>query len=392
MALTPKQQIFEMIKKSESPLILIPQNPEGDAIASALALFLVLKKLDKNPQVACSTALAEKFLFLPEQKSITHSVSNDCLYTLSLNVGENNITQLSYEQMGAFLNIYFSTKVNSIKEKSLSLEPVKFNYDLIIILGSPYLESLGRLYFENTDIFFKTPTINIDHHASNEYFGAVNLVDVVSSSTSEIISEILEALSGEPAGEKIATLILAGIISETNSFQSASVNPKTFSLAASLVAAGANQEEIIRNLYKTKPLAVLKLIGKIVSKMNYDANFSLAWVKLNKDDFEKNSASPRDIDLAIDELVNNSRDIDCLLTVYENENSAIGNIWLDKKYDAKKLIAELGGKKINQKIVFFSSGLLLNDFEKEALAKLRRFLKPFKKTPITPLEAPNMLS
>lgn len=379
MALTPKQQIFEMIKKSESPLILIPQNPEGDAIASALALFLVLKKIKKNPQVACSTALAEKFLFLPEQKSIIHNISNDCLYTLSLNVGENNITQLSYEQLGAFLNIYFSTKANSIKEKSLTLEPIKFSYDLIIILGSPDLESLGRLYFENTDIFFKTPTINIDHHASNEYFGAVNLVDVVSSSTSEIVAEILEALSGEPAGEKIATLILAGIISETNSFQSASVNPKTFTLAASLVAAEANQEEIIRHLYKTKPLAVLKLIGKIVSKMNYDSGYGLAWVKLNKEDFEKNEASPRDIDLAVDELVNNSRDIDCLLAIYENENSAIGNIWLDKKYDTKKLIGELDGKKINQKIVFSSPDLPPNDFEKEALAKLRHFLKPFKK-------------
>lgn len=379
MALTPKQQIFEMVKKSESLLILIPQNPEGDAIASALALFLVLKKLDKNPQVACSTALAEKFLFLPEQKSIIHNISNDCLYTLSLNVGENNITQLSYEQMGAFLNIYFSTKANSIKEKSLTLEPIKFSYDLIIILGSPDLESLGRLYFENTDIFFKTPTINIDHHASNEYFGAVNLVDVVSSSTSEIVAEILEALSGEPAGEKIATLILAGIISETNSFQSASVNPKTFTLAASLVAAEANQEEIIRHLYKTKPLAVLKLIGKIVSKMNHDPGYGLAWVKLNKEDFEKNEASPRDIDLAVDELVNNSRDIDCLLTIYESENSAIGNVWLDKKYDAKKLIGELAGKKINQKIIFSSSELPPDDFEKEALAKLKQFLGPFKK-------------
>lgn len=379
MALTPKQQIFEMIKKSTSPLILIPQNPEGDAIASALALFLVLKKLDKNPQVACSTALAEKFLFLPEQKSIIHNISNDCLYTLSLNVGENNITQLSYEQLGPVLNIYFSTRANSIKEKSLALEPVKFSYDLIIILGSPDLESLGRLYFENTDIFFKTPAINIDHHASNEYFGAVNLVDVVSSSTSEIVAEILEALSGKPAEEKIATLILAGIISETNSFQSASVSPKTFALAASLVAAGANQEEIIRHLYKTKPLAVLKLIGKIVSKMNYDSSYGLAWVKLNKEDFEKNEANPRDIDLAVDELVNNSRDIDCLLAVYESGNSAIGNVWLDKKYDTKKLTGELNGKKINQKIVFSYPKLLPNDFEKEALIKLRNFLKPFKK-------------
>lgn len=379
MALTPKQQIFEMVKKSENPLILIPQNPEGDAIASALALFLVLKKLDKNPQVACSTALAEKFLFLPEQKSIIHNISNDCLYTLSLNVGENNIKELSYEQLGSVLNIYFSTQANSVKEKSLTLEPVKSSYDLLIILGSPDLESLGRLYFENTDIFFKTPTINIDHHASNEYFGTVNLVDVVSSSTSEIVAGILEALSGEPAAEKIATLILAGIISETNSFQSASVSPKTFALAASLVAAGADQEEIVRHLYKTKPLAVLKLIGKIIGKMSYDANCGLAWVNLDKNDFEKSEAKPRDIDLAIDELVNNSRDIDCLLAVYESGNSAIGNVWLDKKYDAKKLIGELSGKKINQKIIFSSSELLPDDFEKETLVKLRRFLRPFKK-------------
>lgn len=379
MALTPKQQIFEMIKKSVNPLILIPQNPEGDAISSALALFLVFKKIKKKPQVACSTAIAEKFLFLPEHKSIIHNISNDCVYTLTLNVGENNITQLSYEQMGPVLNIYFSTKANSVKEKSLTLEPVKFNYDLIIILGSPDLESLGRIYFENTDIFFKTPIINIDHHASNEYFGAVNLVDVVSSSTSEIIAEILETLSEELLEGKIATLILAGVIAETNSFQSASVTPKTFSLAASLVAAGADQEEIIRHLYKTKPLAVLKLIGKVIGKMNYDSDYGLAWAKLDREDFEKNEASPRDIDLAIDELVNNSRDIDFLLVVYEKENMAIGNIWLDRKYDSKKLATELNGKKVNQKIVFSSSEMELGAFENEALAKLRAFIKKFRK-------------
>ena len=54
--LTQEQQIFEQIKKARNILITFSQVWDGDSIASALALFLFLKKLDKNVDMA-----AEKY-------------------------------------------------------------------------------------------------------------------------------------------------------------------------------------------------------------------------------------------------------------------------------------------------------------------------------------------
>lgn len=379
MAFTPKQQIHEMIKKSSCPLILIPENPEGDAIASALALFLILKKMGKNPCIASSTAIAEKFLFLPKQEEIRHNISSERAYKISLGVGNNEIKELSYEQTGGLLNINITTKSDCVSKDSLALEPSKFKYDLIFILSAPDLESLGKLYFDNTDLFFQTPIINIDHHPSNEYFGTVNLIEVTSASTAEIMAELKETILPEKTDAEITTLLLAGIIAETNNFQSSAINPNTFTIAASLLAAGAKQEEIIKNFYKTKPLSVLKLIGQIVSNMSFDPEYSLAWAKLSQNDFEKNNASPHDIDMAINELVNNSKDIDILLITYQNNEKNIGNIWLDRVFDAKTLATELKGEKKDHKIIIFETGLSAVDFEGKIMAKLKSFIKISKK-------------
>ncbi len=375
MALSPKQQIHEMIKKSSYPLILIPENSEGDATASALALFLILKKIDKNPQIACSAAIAEKFFFLPKQEEIRHRISSERAYKISLNVGNNEIKELSYEQIGNMLNVNIMTSSSDINKNSLNLEPSKFKYDLIFILSASDLESLGKIYFENTELFFQTPIINIDHHPSNEYFGTVNLIEVTSSSTAEIISEIKNTLLPEKKDEEIATLLLAGIIAETNNFQSSAINPNTFSTAAFLLSEGAKQEEIIKNFYKTKPLSVLKLIGQIVNNMSFDSEYSLAWAKLSQNDFEKNNANPHDIDMAINELVNNSKDIDILFIAYQNNEKIIGNIWMDRMFDAKTLTRELNGEKRNHKIIISDMNLSIADFEEKTLAKLKLFIK-----------------
>lgn len=379
MALPPKQQIYEMIKKCSDPLILIPENPEGDAIASALALFLVLKKLGKNPEIASSAAISEKFLFLPRSEAIQRGISVERAYKISLNVGDNEIKELSYEQLGNILNIHLVAKSGGITKDSLNLEPSKFKYDLIFVLSSPDLESLGRIYFDNTELFFQTPIVNIDRRPSNEYFGTINMVEVTSSSTAEIITGIEEMFLPAAPDEEIATLLLAGLISETNNFQSSAINPDTFNAAASLLAAGARQEEIIRNFYKTKPLSVLRLVGQIVANMNFDPEYSLAWAKLSQNDFEKNNANPHDIDMAINELVNNSKDIDLLLIAYQNYEKIDGNIWLDRAYDAKSLARELNGEKKNHKIIISETGSSISDFEEKILPRLKAFIKTSRK-------------
>lgn len=379
MALTPLQQFCEMVKKCSAPLILIPQNPEGDPAGSALALFLILKKLNKNPEIACSTAVAEKLLFFPDIESVKHDFSAERLYKISLNVAGNNIKELSYEQAGPILNIYLSAKEENIGRDSLAIEPSKFKYDLILVVGGPDLESIGRLYFDNTELFFQTPIINIDHHPSNEYFGTVNIIEVTSPSTAEIVAGAAEALMPGCIEGKISTLLLAGVIAETNNFQNPNISPKTFTLAASLLSSGAEQEEIIKHFYKMKPLSVLKLIGQIINKMNFDPAHSLAWATLNDESFAKNDTNPKDLDLAVNELVNNSKDIDLLLVVHDNSENLLGNVWLDKKYDAKRLAAELGGERKNHKIIIKEDKLSPEEFEQKTLEKLKLFIKQSEK-------------
>ncbi len=375
MALNPTQQISELVKKCSHPLILIPQNPEGDAVASALAFSLILKKMDKLPEVSCPTAIAERFLFLPGVNSISHNLTAERIYKISLNVEDNQVTELSYEQVGSILNIFLSIKNDNLKRESLDLAPSKFKYDLVIIFGSPDLESLGHIYFENTELFFQTPIINIDHHASNEYFGTVNMVEVTRPSTSEITAEIAKALLPEEKNADLSTLLLAGVIAETNNFQTPNISPETFTLAASLLSAGANQEEIIKYFYKTKPLAVLKLIGLIINNINFDADYHLAWAHISQDDFIKNEVAPRDIDMAIDELVNNSKDIDILVLAYEDASTLKINIWSDKKYDASRLAEELGGEKKDHKVIVSAKEPPAENFERQILEKTKSFIK-----------------
>ena len=66
----------------------------------------------------------------------------------------------------------------------------------MVVLGSPDKESLGKVYEENPDIFYEVPVVNIDNHAENDNFGQLNIVDITSSSTSEIVADMLQNAGG----------------------------------------------------------------------------------------------------------------------------------------------------------------------------------------------------
>ncbi|MDP2104099.1 MAG: DHH family phosphoesterase, partial [Candidatus Gracilibacteria bacterium] len=110
-----------------------------------------------------------------------------------------------------------------------------------------------------------TPIINIDHHASNPLFGTYNLVDTEASSTCELVFNLLQKMDAR-IDKQIATLILFGIIRDTNCFRN-SIRPETFAVTGELVALGADYDQVIFETYRREKLNYLGLYGHILSNL-----------------------------------------------------------------------------------------------------------------------------
>ena len=108
------------------------------------------------------------------------------------------------------VHLYFEDGIRFIRR-------AKDKYDLIITVDSPDLESLGKLFEENTDFFYNTPIINIDHSSDNENYGQINHVDLTASSTAELIFNMFEEYDMKMINEDIATCLLTGIFTATDS-------------------------------------------------------------------------------------------------------------------------------------------------------------------------------
>ena len=61
--------ILEEIKKAESIVILTHENPDGDAIGTALALYHSLQQMEKNPDVIIPE-YPRIFAFLPKTDEV----------------------------------------------------------------------------------------------------------------------------------------------------------------------------------------------------------------------------------------------------------------------------------------------------------------------------------
>lgn len=331
--LNREQQIFEQIKKAKNILITFNKTWEGDAIASALALFLVCKKQEKNVEVA-----AEKFNdnalfnFLPAYNNIKTSLNVSRDFIISLDTSNAKVGQIKYNTKENSLDFIISPKEGFFTHDDVSSDFENFRYDLIIVLDTPDLESIGSIYDNNTNFFYKTPIINIDHHSNNEQFGQINHIELTAISTTEILFNLISEYSKNLIDENIATCLLAGIISKTRSFKTQNITPQSLAISSQLITMGADREKIVNRLYRSRPLNLLKLWGRVLARLTGSSEKNLVWSILTLADFDKTEANENDLTELIDELIVSIPQANIIILIYE---SSLGN---DKDNVTKALI------------------------------------------------------
>src|SRR3989338_5235862 len=363
--LTQEQQIFEQIKKADNILVTFKSAWSGDAVASSLALFLFLKKLGKNVEIAAEKLDSDKlYSFLPGYSEIKYELANLRKFIISLDITSTKVSQIKYQREENKLNFIISPKNGWFTEDDITTDTSGFKYGLIIAVATPDLESLGRIYDNDTEFFYQTPLINLDHNSTNEGFGQINFIELTAVATAEIIFSLLDSYSRDLIDEDIATCLLAGMISETKSFKTNNVTPQALLTASQLMSMGGRREEIVNHLYRSKSLNILKLWGRVLAKLLSSLDNKLVWSTLSAADFSNTNSSEKDLTDVIDELIISVPQAKVIAIIYESESLADENspvpiktanllLYTIKNIDALSLVKEFnpGGTKSLAKAV-----------------------------------------
>jgi len=328
--LTQEQQIFEQIKKAKNILITFSAEWSGDAVSSALALNSFLKKSGKQTEIVANyTNKNDLYSFLDNFKDIKNNFTNLKNFIISLDTSNTKVKKIKYNTEDNKINFIITPKEGNFTHEDISSSLSEFKYDLIITLDSPDIESIGKIYEDDAEFFYKIPIINIDNHAENEEYGQINLINLTAVSTSEILFSLFSNYSRDSIDKNIATALLTGIISKTKSFKTQNVTPDSLSVVAQLISMGADKDLIVNTLYRSRSIGVLKLWGRVLARLNNNHGGKLVWSVLSYMDFYKTETEERDLSEVVDELIISIPEARIIVLIYEikiNEKSETNTI------------------------------------------------------------------
>ena len=259
--------IKEEIEKAKDIVILTHECPDGDAVGSALAMYLTLKKLNKEVDVIIPE-YSNTFQFLPGADAIKKEGKAEA-YDLAISVDVSSI-----RRMNGFAK-----------------------------------------YFEDA----KTK-IQIDHHQANDMFADYNFVNPDSPACAQNLILIIEEL-GIEIDKQIGTCLLTGIITDTGGFKYEGVSAETFEFTSWLLAKGVNVSEVYKRVLQTKTRANFELRKLIMDRMEFIENNKITFTYITLEDEKNTGAMPGDHE----GLVEVGRDIEGVevsIFIREIENGA----------------------------------------------------------------------
>lgn len=243
--------LMDLLDRSQRVLLLSHINPDGDAIGSMLAMWHVLRNQGKQPIALASSPIPDCTRVLP-------GVEHVQVYDHGMSLPES---------------------------------------DLICLVDVANLKRVGPMYDDHTTTLMSRPLMIIDHHVTNTGEGKINLIDSHSASCANLIERLIAALE-VPMTPDIATCLLMGLITDTQSFQTSSTDTEALRSAARLLEAGADHRQVVHAVYYSNPYSTVHLMGLALGQIQREG--TLVWTHISQDMMSRTGAE----DEASDSVVN----------------------------------------------------------------------------------------
>ncbi len=250
------QKAVELINKSANVLITTHTKGDGDAAGCCVAMAETLSTLGKKNQVLLLSPLPDWYAFLFD-------------------------------------------KPVSVLGKDLSKgQLVQNKFDLIIIVDTNSSSQLPGFaeYLKQAD----TPVLVIDHHATSDGLGDVEIVDSTASAACSVVLDLFR-FAHWPITPKIAKALFAGIATDTGWFHFNNTTSRCLRDCADLTDDGANPADIYRLIYQTFTPQRFKLMTAMQEtlELHFDGRYASQFITLQ--DFKNTGAKYEDTENLIDQ-------------------------------------------------------------------------------------------
>ena len=247
-----KQQVIERLKQANNILVTVSNNPSVDQLAACIGMTLFLNKLEKHATAVYSGKTPPAIEFLQPEKTIEHNT--DSLRDFIISLDKAKADKLRYKVEDKFVRIYITPYRTSISQKDLVFSEGDFNVDVVLALGVRDKAQLDAAITQHGRILHDAAVISVNPGAEKSPdIGQINWQEPTASSLSEMLVSISEAFGTGLIDSQMATSFLTGIVAETQRFSNAKTSPKVMTMAAQLMAAGANQQLIVSKLEPPPP-------------------------------------------------------------------------------------------------------------------------------------------
>ena len=209
--------------------------------------------------------------------------------------------------------------------------------DVIVSLDS---STYDRIYYPNE--FKSIPLINIDHHISNELNGKYNFVNTSTSSTCEVLYNLLNTWCPDRISKRIAECLLFGILTDTNRFLWPSTTASTLQTAASLMNKDVNLSKLYEEAFPPRSPEILRFWGILFSIMKQTRSGKAIWISITKKLLYKEGLSYSAI-AGINNFIASFIKTDVVVILSQTPEGPTKMSFRSRKTDVNKLAHHFGG-------------------------------------------------
>jgi len=293
----------ELIHSAKRVLISTHQLPDGDGLGAEAALYHYLKRARKACRVYNPDPLPKRYRFLDPKNQIL------------LGPGEVELWD---------------------------------NCDLWIIVDTNDPRRLGRLWQEMS--LRARKIIFLDHHPDIQGVHEISypphasvLSDISSSSIGEMLWRTFNELDLGKINKDVALGLYVSVMTDTNSFRYARTTPLAHQIAAEMIEAGVNPEEVYQAIYSSKEVSHLQLLGSMLQSVKVSLGGKVAWLEMPLDLRKKHQASADDTQSFLNLLLLlKDAEVVCLFRE-EDDNTIRASIKSKGRIVINKVAMELGG-------------------------------------------------